>query len=88
MKAKLTVLGLGLLLAACQTTSTPTDLPPGTYKDKSTSVKANGTEVEKEKTTTVYRNPDGSKSATVHKTTTKDPEGLMNKTKKESITNY
>lgn len=90
MKAKLAILGTGILLAACSTHSTsPTNLPPGQYEDTKTTVNKSGTEVKTKSTTTVYKNPDGSKSATVHTKTTKDPEGLMNKTTtKETIKNY
>ena len=90
MKTKLAIISLALTLAACQTSKpSPTALPPGTYNSTEKSVNPNGTEVQKDTTTTVSRNPDGTKSATVHKKTTKDPKGLMNKsTTTESVKTY
>ncbi len=88
MKTKLAVLSLGLLLAACQSGPTPTNMAPGTYKSTAKSVDSNGTEVKRDTTTTVYKNANGTKSATVHTKTSKDPEGLMNKRTNETIRNY
>ena len=65
-----------LSLGACKKA---TDLPPGTYENSTKATDAAGTEYEKSTTTDVRENPDGSKSATIHQETTRDPEGLLNK---------
>ncbi len=89
MKTLLPCIAGTLLLAACHSPTSPTNLPPGTYKDTNKTTTSDGTEIERDTTTRVYKNSDGSKSAVIENTTTKDPEGLFNKTTThDSTTRY
>jgi predicted small lipoprotein YifL len=65
------------VVAACA--AAPTTLPPGEYKKSERSVTSDGTEYKKETTTNVYVDEYGNKRATQETETSKDPEGLFNK---------
>lgn len=66
-----------LSLAAC--TSSPTTLAPGKYESNTSSTSSDGTNYSTKKTTNVEVDRNGNKTATVETKTTKDPEGLLNK---------
>lgn len=71
----------GLTVSACSTaTSRPTDLAPGKYEKTTRSTDAYGTETTRKSSTNVDVDSSGNKSAVVKTETTKDPEGLFNKT--------
>lgn len=53
---------------------------PGSYKSTETSTDANGTTTVKESTTDVTIDSDGNRNETITSKTSKDPEGLGNKT--------
>lgn len=79
------VSAIALSMAAC-TNSRATDKAPGTYKQTHKSTNAYGTETTQKKETEVYYDRDGNKKARVETETTKDPEGLMNKSKSKTTT--
>ena len=74
----LTVSATVLTVSAC-TQRTANLPPPGTYEHSSSSTMSDGTKVERETKTDVEVDRYGNKSATTKTTTTKDPEGLFNK---------
>lgn len=74
----LAVAAITLGLAACETR------PPGHYESANAVTRSNGTNVKTEKDTDVYYDENGVKKARTTTTTTKDPEGLFNKTKSTS----
>ncbi len=71
-------------VSACH--SSPTDMPPGQYENKTSYTTTNGTEVTKKTNTTVGEDVYGNKTAVVNKKTSTDPKGLMNKSSSESTT--
>ena len=78
----------GLTLSACMHRTT--DLPPGEYHKSTKSTDSSGTNYKKDTTTNVEVDRYGNKRATTETTTTKDPEGLMNKstsTRKTTVYN-
>ena len=88
MKKVLTLIAVSavaLSMAAC-TSNRATDLPAGTYKQTHKSTNAYGTETTQRKETEVYYDRDGNKKARVETETTKDPEGLFNKSKSTTTT--
>lgn len=91
-KPILTILAVSagvLSLSACmQSPNSPTSLAPGQYKSTTTSTNSDGTNYEQEKTTNVKVDRYGNKSATVETETTKDPEGLMNKSTTKTTKTY
>ncbi len=79
-KSMLTLAGLSasiLALSACS--SSPTDLPPGEYHNSTKSTSADGTNYSSKTTTDVSQDRYGNKKATVTTKSTKDPDGLFNK---------
>lgn len=83
--ATLSLIALGLT-AAC--TAAPTTLPPGEYSRTEKSTNAAGTETTRKTDTTVYYDEHGNKRAVQETETTRDPEGLFNKTKSKSVKTY
>ena len=78
-----------LTLGACTTRShSPTDLPPGEYSRTEQSTNAAGTETSKTTDTNVYYDQYGNKRASQTTTTTRDPEGLLNKETSKSTKTY
>jgi len=74
-------------LTACDMhSSSPKDLPPGTYVDKAEHTDRDGTNVEAKKTTQVGYDEYGNKTAVVKTKTTTDPKGLFNKETTRSTT--
>ena len=67
-----------LALGACHANS-PTDLPPGEYSKTTEKRDADGTNVKQTTDTNVYYGNDGEKKAVKTTETTRDPEGLFNK---------
>lgn len=83
MKQNLSVLiaisALALGLGACAQESALTKAP-GTYEKTTSSTDANGTTTKKQSSTEVTADKYGNKTAVIKSKTTKDPEGLLNKT--------
>lgn len=77
---------LAVTVGAC--TNAPKTLPPGKYETSSKSVDSQGTAYESKKTTNVEVDQYGNKKATVETESTKDPEGLFNKSKTETKSTY
>lgn len=85
----LTILAASVALigvTACQ--SSPADLPPGKYEKTSKSTNAAGTTTTKKSTTEVEVDRYGNKKATQETETTRDPEGLFNKSKTTNKSTY
>lgn len=80
----ITVSALALALGACEPMrehkSMPSHTAPGTYNSTETSTDEKGTTTVKESSTEVTIDSDGNRSETITSKTSKDPEGLMNKT--------
>jgi hypothetical protein len=80
----ITVSALALALGACEPMrehkSMPSHAAPGSYKSTETSTDANGTTTVKESTTDVQIDSDGNRNETITSKTSRDPEGLGNKT--------
>lgn len=75
-----------LTMAAC--TSSPRTLPPGEYKKTEKSVNKYGTETSKETNTRVYYDEYGNKRAVQETETSRDPEGLFNKSTTKTKKTY
>lgn len=75
----LPILAICALTACSSSPPRVTDLPTGHYESTSTSTSAAGTTTDRAKSTDVYYDADGRKTATVNTTTTSDPPGLLNK---------
>jgi hypothetical protein len=89
MKSSLVLVALGVsALAVSACSAWPTSQPPGEYKKTETSVDKYGTKTTTSKDTTVYRDADGNKRAVEQTTTTRDPEGLFNKSKSTTTKSY
>lgn len=90
MKSKFlafTALSLSVLaVSACTTRSHIQDLPPGKYESTTKSTNTSGTNTTVKKTTNVGVDSYGNKVGTVKTETTRDPEGLFNKSKTTSTT--
>lgn len=82
----LAVSAAALSLAACMTA--PRTLPPGEYSKTEKSVDKYGTATKKETTTNVYYDQHGNKRASQETETTRDPDGLFNKSKTKSTKTY
>lgn len=80
------VAAVSLSMAACSTSSSPTDLPPGQYNNVTRSTDSNGTTTVNRNTTTVGEDAYGNKTAVVQKKKSTDPRGLFNKSTSESTT--
>lgn len=79
----LAVAAVTLGLAACQTYPTE-NRAPGHYESDKAVTRSDGTNVKTEKDTDVYYDENGVKKSRTTTTTTKDPEGLFNKSKSTS----
>lgn len=66
-------------LSACWKTTPNNDLPPGKYHNTTTTTDSKGTNYKKDTTTNVEVDQYGNRRTSVETKTTKDPEGLMNK---------
>jgi hypothetical protein len=80
-----TVLALSVV-SSCS--SEPTTLPPGEYTSTHKSTNAQGTESKVETNTKVYYDQNGNKRAIQEKETSKDPEGLLNKSTTKTTKTY
>ncbi len=82
----LATLTIVLAIAGCMWS--PKDRPPGEYTSTHTSTNAAGTETTKTTKTNVYYDQNGNKRATEETDSSRDPEGLMNKTTSKSTKTY
>jgi hypothetical protein len=73
-------LTLAVLAPVACTHNSAADLPPGTYKTSTSATDANGTAHDKNVTTNVSVNADGSKNIDTTTKNSTDPKGLFNKT--------
>jgi hypothetical protein len=80
----ITVSALALALGACEPMAghkpPHPHMAPGSYTSTETSTDSNGTTTVKESTTDVTVDADGNRNETITSKTSRDPEGLMNKT--------
>jgi len=74
-------------LAACSSTN-PAYKAPGKYETSTKTKTSSGTTYKTDKTTEVEVDEYGNKKATVETHTTKDPEGLMNKSTTSTKSTY
>lgn len=89
MKNNLIILcGAAIITSFAACTSSPTSLRPGEYTKTQKSVNEAGTETTKTTNTKVYYDENGNKRAVQEVETTKDPEGLFNKTTSSSTKTY
>lgn len=90
MKKILTLLAVStvaLTVGAC--TNRGSNLPPpGEYKNTTRSTNAYGTETVQTRETEVYYDQYGNKRARVESETSRDPEGMFNKTTTNKTTTY
>jgi len=85
--ATASVLTLGL--AACGANShSPTNLAAGEYSTTKETTNRNGTNVKTTTDTNVYYDENGNKRAVQETETTRDPEGMMNKSTSTTTTKY
>jgi hypothetical protein len=75
-----------LTVAACS--SSPTTLPPGQYSKTHKSTNAAGTTTEQNTETNVYVDEHGNKRAVQKTETSRDPEGLFNKSTSSKTRTY
>lgn len=73
----------GLALSACAE-QRAANMAPGTYESKSMAVDSAGTKYEKRSKTKVSVDNDGDRTVTMENETSKDPEGLFNKSTSKS----
>lgn len=73
------VLSTTSLVIGCYRENDISDLPPGKYESSTSSTNAYGTETNRTKSIEVERDSSGNKRAVVESETTRDPEGLFNK---------
>lgn len=83
----MTVSALALVLGACSPEHKMHPKNPGAYESTETSTDAKGTRTVKTSTTEISVDEDGNRSETITSKTTRDPEGLGNKTSKKSKKN-
>lgn len=79
---------LVLGLSACSNASNPAHRAPGTYETERVHTTSSGTTYKTKETTDVRVDEYGNKKAVVEKETTKDPEGLFNKSTTTSKKTY
>ncbi len=77
---------IAIAISGCSTD--PTYKAPGNYKKSETSVDKYGTKTTTTKNTTVYRDADGNKRAIEQTETSKDPQGLFNKSTTSTTKTY
>lgn len=82
----MTTAALGL--AACSSTMNPAYKAPGKYETSTKTKTSSGTTYKTYKTTDVEVDEYGNRKATVETSTTKDPEGLMNKSTTKTKSTY
>jgi len=75
-----------LAVAACTPRSQIATMAPGKYESTTKTTNSDGTDTSVKKTTVVQEDRYGNKSGTVQTETTRDPEGLMNKSTTKSTT--
>lgn len=80
----ITVSALALALGACTPEQRLSQKSPGSYESTETSTDAKGTTTVKTSTTVVTVDEDGHRKETITSKTTRDPEGLGNKTTKKT----
>jgi hypothetical protein len=80
----ITVSALALALGACTPEKRAYHKGPGSYESSETNTDAKGTTTVKESTTVVTVDENGNRRETITSKTSRDPEGLMNKTTKKS----
>lgn len=73
-------------LAACE--SSPKSLPPGEYSKTQKSTNSDGTNYKKTTDTEVYYDENGNKRVRQEVETTKDPDGLFNKSTSKTTKTY
>lgn len=88
LTGSLCVLTAALALSACTSTSSPTHLPPGEYERTEQHTNSAGTEVTKKTNTSVYYDEQGNKRAVQDTETSRDPEGLFNKSTSNTRKTY
>lgn len=76
----ITVSALALAMGACTPEQRLVTKHPGSYESTETNTDANGTTTMKESTTVVTVDKDGNRKETITSKTSRDPEGLGNKT--------
>ncbi len=76
----ITVSALALALGACTPEQRIYHKGPGSYQSTETSTDSNGTTTVKDSTTLVTVDKDGNRKETITSKTSRDPEGLGNKT--------
>ena len=77
--ALVAVTASALTLTACMEQHSALNLPPGKYKNNTSTTDSNGTTRERQSSTDVMVDDYGNKKAIVHSKSTKDPRGLFNK---------
>jgi len=75
----LAVSALSVGVAACTHHHDSNDLPPGKYETETSSVNSYGTQIDKKTTADVTVDKYGNKKTVVESETSRDPEGLFNK---------
>ncbi len=80
----ITVSALALVLGACTPEQRIHHKGPGSYTSTETSTDAKGTTTVKESTTVVTVDENGNRKEVITSKTSRDPEGLMNKTTKKT----
>lgn len=76
----LSVSALALVLGACTPEQRMSHKGPGSYESTETNTDTKGTTTVKTSTTEVTIDEDGNRKETITSKTSRDPEGLMNKT--------
>ncbi len=84
LPALLVVSALALSLGACTPEQRLAGKSPGSYESTETSTDAKGTTTVKQSTTVVTVDEDGHRKETITSKTSRDPEGLGNKTTKKT----
>lgn len=80
----ITISALALVLGACTPEQRMSHKSPGSYETTETATDAKGTTTVKTSTTDVTIDEDGHRKETITSKTTRDPEGLGNKTTKKT----
>jgi len=89
LTAPLCIITAALALSACNMhPASPTHLPPGEYERTEQHTNSAGTEVTKTTNTSVYYDEHGNKRAVQDTETTRDPEGLFNKSSTNTRKTY
>ena len=86
--ATVSILTLGVAACSMNSANSPTNLPAGEYTSTDEKTNRDGTNVKTTTNTNVYYDENGNKRAVQETETTRDPEGLMNKSTSSSTTTY